>query len=457
MVNAAQGEASRFTAVQEEYVKAPEVTRKRLYLETMQDVLGNVRMFVIDTPSGNASGIVPYLPLNELKPMPPRRRRPGGSQVMRRLPILIAVLVALGFVLLNAVYTVDEREKAMVLQFGQVRAVKEQPGLAFKIPFIQNVVFYDSRIQGLDTNALEVTPLDDRRLIVDAFARWRISDVSQFRRAVGVGGMQAATQRLEAILNANVREALGSVRSEAVLSADRVGLMNRIRDAAIIEARDLGIEIIDVRLKRADLPEQNLEATFDRMKAEREREAADERARGNEAAQRVRAQADRTAIEIVSEAERDAQVIRGESDAERNRVLAEAYGADPEFFAFMRSMDAYRGALTADNATHDGRARQRLLRLPALAGAARGRRRPPAAAPGAGAVRQRRRGSEWLTRLLARARARGDHRGAGAGARAGAACARRSRRIARMDPERRRLVGLLAVTVGIALVWASRA
>ena len=125
--------------------------------------------------------------------------------------------------------------------------------------------------------------------------------------------MTAATQRLEAILNANVREVLGSVRSEAVLSADRVGLMNRIRDAAIVEARDLGVEIIDVRLKRADLPEQNLAATFDRMKAEREREAADERARGNEAAQRVRAQADRTAIEIVSEAERDAQIIRGEA------------------------------------------------------------------------------------------------------------------------------------------------
>jgi membrane protease subunit HflC len=270
---------------------------------------------------------------------------------MSRVPIIIAVLVGLGFVLLNAIYTVDEREKAMVLQFGQVRAVKEQPGLAFKIPFIQNVVFYDSRIQGLDTNALEVTPLDDRRLIVDAFARWRISDVSQFRRAVGVGGMQAATQRLEAILNANVREALGAVRSEAVLSADRVGLMNRIRDAAIVEARDLGIEIIDVRLKRADLPEQNLTATFDRMKAEREREAADERARGNEAAQRVRAQADRTAIEIVSEADRDAQVIRGESDAQRNGILADAYGVNPEFFAFMRSMDAYKKALKADNAT----------------------------------------------------------------------------------------------------------
>lgn len=270
---------------------------------------------------------------------------------MSRLPILVGLLVLVGFVLLSAVFTVDERQKAMVLQFGQVKAIKEEPGLAFKIPFIQNVVYYDSRIHGLDTNALEVTPLDDRRLIVDAFARWRIADVKQFRRAVGVGGMQAASQRLEAILNANVREALGSVRSEAVLSADRVGLMNRIRDASIIEARALGIDIIDVRLKRADLPEQNLTATFERMKAEREREAADERARGNEAAQRVRAQADRTALEIVSEADRDARVVRGEADAERNRILAEAYGADQEFFAFLRSMDAYKNALKGDNTT----------------------------------------------------------------------------------------------------------
>jgi membrane protease subunit HflC len=270
---------------------------------------------------------------------------------MRRIPILLIILAALAFLAINIIFIVDERQKAMVLQFGQVRSIKEDPGLAFKIPFIQNVVFYDARIQGLDTRALEVTPLDDRRLIVDAFARWRIADVEQFRRAVGVGGMGAAEQRLESILTANVREALGAVRSEAVLSADRVGLMNRIRDAAIIEARALGVEVIDVRLKRADLPEQNLTATFERMKAEREREAADERARGNEAAQRLRAQADRTAIELVSEAERDANIIRGEADAERNGVLAEAFSADQEFFAFIRSMEAYRSSLTGENAT----------------------------------------------------------------------------------------------------------
>lgn len=270
---------------------------------------------------------------------------------MRRMPLLLGVLAALAFVAFNTFFIVDERQKAMVLQFGQVRAVKEEPGLGVKIPFIQNVVFYDSRIQGIDTASLEVTPLDDRRLIVDAFARWRIADVEQFRRAVGAGGMQTASQRLEAILNANVREVLGSVRSESVLSADRVGLMNRIRDQAIEEARALGVDVIDVRLKRADLPEQNLTATFERMKAERQREAADERARGNEAAQRVRAQADRTAIELVSEAERDANIIRGEADAERNAILAGAYGANEEFFAFLRSMRAYQTALKGSNTT----------------------------------------------------------------------------------------------------------
>lgn len=270
---------------------------------------------------------------------------------MTRGTILLGLLAALIFVAFNAFFIVDERQKAMVLQFGQVRAVKETPGLGVKIPFIQNVVFYDSRIQGIDTPSLEVTPLDDRRLIVDAFARWRIADVQQFRRAVGVGGMTTASQRLGSILNANVREVLGSVRSEAVLSADRVGLMNRIRDQSMAEAQALGVDVIDVRLKRADLPEQNLDATFNRMKAEREREAADERARGNEAAQRVRAQADRTAIELVSEAERDANVIRGEADAERNAILAAAYGANQEFFAFLRSMRAYQTALKGDHTT----------------------------------------------------------------------------------------------------------
>ncbi|MFT4149876.1 MAG: protease modulator HflC [Paracoccaceae bacterium] len=259
--------------------------------------------------------------------------------------ILPGAVVAIA-VLLSSVYTVDEREKALVLQFGQVKAAKDEPGLYFKIPFIQEVKTYDNRILGLPTSApLEVTPLDDRRLVVDAFARWRIVDVIRFREATGDGGISLAQGRLENILSAKIREVLGSVPSGAVLSEDRTGLMNRIRDLAKAEAVTLGVDVIDVRLTRTDLPEQNLAATFARMRAEREREAADEIARGGEAAQRVRAAADRTVVELTSEARKNAEVIRGEADAERNRIYAEAFGRDPEFFAFTRSLQAYENAL----------------------------------------------------------------------------------------------------------------
>jgi len=260
----------------------------------------------------------------------------------------LVVIVALG---LSSVFIVDEREKALVLQFGQVKAVKEDPGLGFKIPLIQEVVYYDGRILGLPTQPLEVTPLDDRRLVVDAFARWQIVDLIEFRESVGAEGIRAAQTRLERIINAAIREVLGSVPSSAVLSEDRTGLMNRIRDIARREATALGVDVIDVRLTRTDLPEQNLAATYARMRAEREREAADEIARGGEAAQRVRASADRTVVELTSDARRQAEVIRGEADAERNAVYAEAFGRDPEFFAFTRSLTAYERALKGTNSS----------------------------------------------------------------------------------------------------------
>jgi len=263
------------------------------------------------------------------------------------LPIVV-ILVALG---LSSVFIVDEREKALVLQFGQVKSVKEDPGLAFKLPLIQDVVRYDDRILALQTQTLEVTPLDDRRLVVDAFARWRIEDVVDFREAVGAEGLRAAQGRLNSILNAAIREVLGSVPSTTVLSDDRTPLMNRIRDIARRQALALGIDVIDVRLTRTDLPEQNLAATFARMRAEREREAADEIARGNEAAQRVRASADRTVVELTSDARREAEVIRGEADAERNAIYAEAFGRDPEFFAFTRSLTSYERALRGNNSS----------------------------------------------------------------------------------------------------------
>ncbi len=270
---------------------------------------------------------------------------------MRKSNLLIVLLAGALFVALSSIFIVDERQKALVLRFGRVVQVQEDPGLAFKAPFIDEVVRYDDRILSLEVGPLEITPLDDRRLVVDAFSRYRISDVDAFRQAVAGEGVFGAERRLDKIMRDQTREVLGSVSSNDILSSDRAALMLRIRNGAITQARSLGLEVIDVRLKRTDLPQANLEATFSRMRAEREREAADEIARGEEAAQRVRAQADRTEVELVSEAEREAEVIRGEADAQRNGIFAEAYGADAEFFEFYRSLNAYSTALQSGNSS----------------------------------------------------------------------------------------------------------
>ncbi|GMG84718.1 hypothetical protein LNKW23_39340 [Paralimibaculum aggregatum] len=308
---------------------------------------------------------------------------------MRKLPILIALVGVIVVTVLSSVFIVTETQQALVLQFGEVKreirglvtteaeitaateagaeaplegggvvgsadpnaevSYDSGPGLYFKIPIIQDVVYYDDRILALNTSPLEVTPIDDRRLVVDAFARWRISDPVQFRRAVR--DERSALTRLESILNAALREVLGSVPSDAVLSSERTELMRRITDVVRENALALGVLMIDVRIKRADLPEENLEATYRRMNAEREREAADERARGQERAQEVRATAEREAVVLVSDAQRQAEEIRGEADAERNSIYAEAFGRDPEFFAFYRSLKAYERALGGHNSS----------------------------------------------------------------------------------------------------------
>ena len=273
---------------------------------------------------------------------------------MNRMVILLAAVFLIFIGAMSSIYVVDEREKVLVLQFGRVVATKEDPGLSFKIPVIQNVVRYDDRILSRDIDPLEVTPLDDRRLVVDAFARYRIIDVNKFREVTGASGDTAisiAGARLDRILSSQTREILGSVSSNNILSQDRFALMLRIRNGAILEAEKMGIEVVDVRLKRTDLPRQNLEATFARMRAERDREAADEIARGNEAAQRVRAQSDREQVVIVSEAKRESEIIRGEADAKRNSIFAAAFGEDPEFFEFYRSLNAYEKAITGSNST----------------------------------------------------------------------------------------------------------
>lgn len=287
---------------------------------------------------------------------------------MRRLPILVAVVAVILFIALSSLFTVNEKQQALVLQFGEIKRTicgggtegerdypladscdVDGPGLYWKVPFIQEVAYYEDRILPLETDPLEVTPRDNRRLEVDAFARWRITDPVEFRQRAQ--SVENADDRLKSILNAALRQVLGQVSSEDVLSPERSVLMTRIRDIARRQAASLGVEVIDVRIRRADLPEENRDATFRRMNAEREREAADERARGNERALEVRATADRQAVELVSDAQRQAEIIRGEADAERNGIFAEAFGRDPEFFAFYRSLRAYENSLKGSNST----------------------------------------------------------------------------------------------------------
>ena len=266
-------------------------------------------------------------------------------KIIYTLPVL-AVLLATA---LSSVFIVDTREKVLVLQFGEVKQVVDAPGLYFKVPFIQDVFRYDDRILGLVTDPQEITFADSRRLVVDAFARWRIVDLQKFRRAVGIGGIAEAGANLSKIVNPVIRDVLGSVPLQSVLSEGRVALMNKIRDNAKQKADTLGIEVIDVRLTRTDLPKQNLDATYARMKAERIRDATDETARGNEAAQTIRAEADRQAVEVTSEATKQGAIIRGQADAKRSAIYAEAYGKDPEFYAFTRSLSAYATAFPPGN------------------------------------------------------------------------------------------------------------
>ena len=268
-----------------------------------------------------------------------------------RVAVIFAVAVTvLG---LMSLFIVDEREKVLVLRFGQIKQVITDPGLGFKFPWLDQVVRFEDRILQLETPLIEVTPADDRRLEVDAFVMYRIADIVQFRQALGAGGEREASIQLNDILDGQIRAVLGAdgVTSNAILSPERANLMESIRVAAQVRAKDLGLDVVDVRLRQTNLPEQNFDATLQRMIAEREREATDERARGREAAQRVTAVADRTYEELLSEARKDGLIIEGEADAERTKILAQAFGADPEFFDFYRSLRAYETSITAENST----------------------------------------------------------------------------------------------------------
>lgn len=267
----------------------------------------------------------------------------------RNMMIGLGALAAVVLVLvLSALFTVHQTQQALVLQFGEPKRVVTEPGLHVKLPFVQNAVYIDRRVLDFDAESQEVILGDQKRLVVDAFARYRITDPLRFYQTVGDEAILRG--RINTILDASMRRVLGEVPLFTVLSADRVALMNRIKTQANQEAQQFGIDIIDVRIKRADLPAENAQAIYRRMQTEREREARELRAQGAELAQRIRSRADRERRVIIAEAQREGEIIRGEGDAAAVRIFAEAVGRDADFFTFYRSMQAYREAL-ADNST----------------------------------------------------------------------------------------------------------
>lgn len=261
-----------------------------------------------------------------------------------------ALLAALAVVLLfGSVFTVNETEQALVLQLGEHKRTVQDPGLHFKLPLIQNVIYLDKRILNLDVPPQEVIASDQKRLVVDAIARFRIIDplLTYQTRGNEAGAAEALTTQL----SSSVREVLAKAGFSTLLSSERMAMMIQIRNSVNQAARSFGIEIVDVRIRRADLPAANSLAIFRRMNTEREREARELRAQGQEQALRIRAEAERARTVLLAEAERDAEILRGDGDSRATRIFAEAFGKDPAFFEFYRSMQAYRASLKPDTTT----------------------------------------------------------------------------------------------------------
>jgi membrane protease subunit HflC len=262
----------------------------------------------------------------------------------RRVLIALAVvLVAIGILMDSSLFIVDQTESALVLQFGQPRREARTPGLYFKRPFVENVMFYDNRVLDFEPAPEEVIVSDQKRLVVDSYARYKIVDPLTFYQTVGTE--PGVRGRLSAIVNGSLRRVLGNVTLSDILSVKRASIMTQIRDEVADAAKTFGIIVVDVRLRRADLPEENSEAIYARMKSERQQQAAQYRGEGAEAAQTVRATAERERTVILAEAQRDAQRVRGDGDAQSIKIYADAFGRDKQFFAFYRSLQAYRAAL----------------------------------------------------------------------------------------------------------------
>ena len=370
---AAQGEASRFIQVLDEYNKAPLVTRDRLYLDAMEHVLSKSTKLLID--QGSSGNNVMYLPLDQLirkrNETAARNGSPGfegagsiaeslaerdsrrvgrDSRVGRIKSMLgIVIIVILGVLGSSAVYVVDEREKAIVFQFGEIVSSSEKAGLYFKLPVINNVSFFDARIQTMDADPQLFLTKEKKNLVVDSFVKWRVRDARDFYTKLG--GLAAnARNRLAQRVNDALRQEFGNRSVQQVISGDRAEIMNTVRKNIDSEINSLGIEVVDVRLKRVDLDPDISERVYQRMEAERSRVAKDLRARGAEEAERIRADADRERAVTLANANREAEEIRGQGDAQATGIYAEAYQRDREFYRLYRSLNAYRATFdSADN------------------------------------------------------------------------------------------------------------
>ena len=264
---------------------------------------------------------------------------------MKAGKILIPIIIVIAATIYFSIFIVKEVNQAIVLQFGDPKRILLKPGLNFKIPFIQNVVFLDKRILNLDTPPEEVIASDQKRLIVDAFARFQIVDPLKFY--ISVGNERVARSRLSTIINSRIRNVLGQQELQTLLSQDRTKQMALIQEGVNNEAENFGIKIVDVRIKRADLPQANSDAIFRRMQTEREREAKEFRAKGAEMAVTITSTADKEVTVILADAQKKSEIMKGEGDGQRNKIFADAFGQDPEFFAFYRSMQAYGKAFNA--------------------------------------------------------------------------------------------------------------
>lgn len=268
----------------------------------------------------------------------------GRTAIITLVAIVVIIVVAI-----SSTFTVHQTEQVLVLQFGEPKRVVTEPGLKFKLPFVQNVEKIDKRILFYDGPAEEVIASDQKRLVVDSFTRFKIVDPLKFFQTMN--SVEVARGRLGPIVNSGLRQILGGVPLSSVLTDERAGLLKEITERVNSQTGAFGIEIVDVRIKRADLPEANSQAIYNRMKSERDREAQEARAQGAEESLRIRSRAERERTVLIAEAQKTSQILRGEGDGERNRVFATAFGKDPEFFAFYRAMLAYETALGADGTT----------------------------------------------------------------------------------------------------------